>query len=65
MNQPMIVWCTIVGVLLFAFVFRAVEYYFTERRHKAANRHHLALQIGKEREMFFVPGDADDDDFDD
>lgn len=30
MSQPMIVWCTIAGLLLLAFLFRAIERYFTE-----------------------------------
>ena len=65
MSQPMIVWCAIVGVLLFAFVFRTVERYFGERHHKAGNRPHHVIEIGKESEMFYVPRDKEDDDFED
>lgn len=62
----MIVWCTIVGVLLFTLVFRAIESYFAMRRHHAGSQHHhLVIEVGKERDVFFVPGDADDDDNED
>ncbi len=65
MNQPMIVWCTIAGALLFAFVFRAVERYRTGCRHDGRKPRHL-FEMGKEKEMFYIPGDIDeDDDFED
>lgn len=65
MSQPMIVWCAIVGVLLLAFVFRSAERYLTGRHFKAGVQHHHVLEIGKESEMFYVPGDPKDDDSDD
>lgn len=64
MSQPMIVWCGVVGVLLSAFVFRAVERYYTGCRRKGGKPHHL-IEIGKESEIFYVPGDAGEDDFED
>lgn len=61
----MIVWCAIAGVLLFAFLFRAVERYYTIFHHKAHKHRHL-FEIGKDKDIFFVPGDIDeDDDFED
>lgn len=65
MNQPMIIWCVIAGVLLLAFVLRSIE-----RHHASCGRHahkprHI-IEIGRERDMFYIPGDTDyDDDADD
>lgn len=65
MNHPMIVWCAIAGVLLCAFLFSAVERYVNECRHHNHKSRHL-LEIGKEKDMFYIPGDVDeDDDFED
>lgn len=64
MNQPIIVWCVIAGVLLFAFVFRAIERYYTECRHNNSKNIHL-FEIAKEKEIFYVPGDVEDDEFED
>lgn len=61
MTEPMIVWCAIAGVLLLAFLFRAVERYYAECRHTGRKPRHV-IEIGKEREMFYIPGDTDDDD---
>ncbi len=57
----MIVWCVIMGVLLFAFVFRAIERYHVGCHPEDRKPRHL-LEMGKEKEMFYVPGDLDDDD---
>lgn len=66
MSEPMIVWCVIAGVLLLAFVIRDIEKSLNgRRRHSAHGAHHL-FGMGKEREMFYIPGDVDDEDeFDD
>lgn len=64
MDQPMIVWCVIAGVLLFAFVFRAIEKYYVECRHNHHETIHL-VELGEEKEMFYIPGDIEDDDFED
>lgn len=64
MNQPMIVWCVIAGVLLFAFLFRAIERYHAECRRDDRKSNHL-LEMGSEREIFYIPGDIEDDDFED
>lgn len=64
MSQPMIVWCMIAGVLLFAFVFRAVEVYYSSC-HNNGRKRGRGFDIGREKEIFYVPGDVDDDDFED
>lgn len=62
----MIVWCVTVAVLLLAFLLRAVEKHYAgcRRNHAVRKLRHL-FELGKEREMFYIPGDSDDDDFDD
>lgn len=62
MTLPMIVWCVIAGVLLLTFVFKAIERH-SAGTHHCGVRHHI-LEIGKERDIFFLPGDPDDDDDD-
>lgn len=65
MNHPMIVWCVIAGVLLCAFLFRAVERYSSECRHRDHKSWHI-LEKGEDKDIFYVPGDIDeDDDFED
>lgn len=65
MNHPMIVWCIIAGVLLCAFLFRAVERYCSECRHRDHKPRHI-LEIGRDKDIFYLPGDIDeDDDFED
>ncbi|MDE5901629.1 MAG: hypothetical protein K2H21_00245 [Muribaculaceae bacterium] len=63
MDKPIIVWCVIAGVLLFAFVLRAIERYYTKCHHNGHRPRHL-FELGREKEMFYIPGDADDEDFD-
>ena len=68
MTQPMIAWCVIAGVLLCAFLFRAVERHLAEghgRCQRVRKPRHL-IELGKEKDMFFIPGDGEeDDDFED
>lgn len=65
MNHSMIVWCVIAGVLFAAFLFRAVERYVAECRRGEHQRPRL-FDIGREKDIFYAPGDADeDDDFED
>ena len=63
MDKPIIVWCVIAGVLLFAFVFREIERHYTECRHKGHKPRRL-FELGREKDMFYIPGDVDDEDFD-
>lgn len=60
MNHPMIVWCVITGLLLCAFIFRAAERYYSGCRHRDRKSRHI-LEIGKEKDIFYLPGDVDDD----
>lgn len=65
MNHPIIVWCVIVGVLLCALIFRAVERYNSECSHRDHKPRHI-FEIGKDKDIFYLPGDIDEnDDFDD
>ena len=63
MNKPVIVWCVIAGVLLFAFIFRAIERYYTKIRHNGQKPRHL-FEMAKEKDIFYIPGDVEDDGFD-
>lgn len=64
MSQQMIIWCIIVGVLLFAFALRAFERLYLKCHNDRKKAHHI-FELGNEREMFYCPGDVTDDDFDD
>ena len=64
MSQPMIVWCIIAGVLLCAFVFRAIEWYYIKYRHNGHKPIHF-LEMGQEKDIFYVPVDMEDDEFED
>lgn len=65
MNHPIIVWCVIAGVLFCAFIFRAVEQYHSKCRQQDRKPRHI-LEIGKDKDIFYLPGDIDeDDDFED
>ena len=61
MTHPMIVWCIIAAVLLCAFLFRAVERYHSEYRRRDHSPRHI-LEIGKDKDIFYLPGDIDEDD---
>ncbi|MDE6360735.1 MAG: hypothetical protein K2L39_05880 [Muribaculaceae bacterium] len=65
MDQPMIIWCVIMGILLLTFVFHAVEKLREQRRQSPLpHRHHHLIELGREREMFYIPGDRKDDEYD-
>lgn len=64
MNQPMIVWCGVAGVLLSAFIFKAIKWYYTKCRHNGHKPRRM-FEIGKEIELFYIPGDIEDDDVED
>lgn len=61
MNHSVTVWCIIAAVLLCAFLFRAVERHFVENAARRGNARHI-LEIGRERDMFYIPGDVSEDD---
>ena len=66
MENPMLLWYIVVGALLIAFFVHFVRYAVTTRHHRHAADHlrHSLIEIGRERDMFYVPGDQslDDDD---
>ena len=65
MNYPMIAWCAIAGVLSCAFIFRSIERYCTASRNRDCRLRHI-FEIGKEKDMFYIPGDIDmEDDLED
>ena len=67
MNNPMLIWYAIVAILLLLFLLQFILYLRHHSRHNG--HHHKAIfGCGKEREMFYIPGDrmyyndCDDDD---
>ncbi|MGN0309360.1 MAG: hypothetical protein ACI4C3_02040 [Bacteroides sp.] len=57
MSQPMIVWTSIVVLMVVALVIRAAE---KIRKSKHIERHRKMIEIGKESDMFYCPGDKYD-----
>lgn len=71
MNQSMIIWCVMAGVLLSAFILRSVVKLIENRGSRNPRHTHLhlhphtsthILEMGEEKDMFFIPGDCEDDD---
>lgn len=62
MNHQSVVWCAIAALLLCAFLLRALEEYIAGRR--SGKRRHF-IEWGKESDIFYIPGDAGDNDEDD
>ena len=48
---------------MFAFVFREIERHYTGCHHNGHKPRRL-FELGREKEMFYIPGDVDDEDFD-
>lgn len=61
MNHPVLMWCAIAAVLLLAFVFRAVGKHHVLCRHRESKPRRF-FEMGSEKDIFFIPGDCDDDD---
>lgn len=61
MDQTIVIWCVIVGILALVFVIHAVDKRRGSRDNPHPVRHHHFIELGKEREMFFIPGDRKDD----
>ncbi len=64
-SNPMFVWYTVVAVLLIAcliYSFRLAHHH-NHRNHMRLHRVH-AVEMGKERDMFYIPGDQRYDDRD-
>lgn len=63
MNEQMIIWCAIVGVLMCTFVVRGLLYHRKHSQRSAVRHHRIPLiEIGKEKEIFYLPGDRYDED---
>lgn len=58
MSQQMIVWCTIVGLLSAIFAIQAIGY-INKTKKKRGNKHHHLIEYGKDKDIFYVPGDVD------
>lgn len=69
MEKEMIIWYIIAGVVLVAVFFNLIEYLFATRHRQHAKNHSAVIEMMKDKEMFFIPGDNqyEDhyDDFDD
>lgn len=63
----MIIWCAVAGLLLLAFILRSIlrHHGWNVSRPRLHTHGHSAthpLEIGDEKDMFYIPGDCDDDD---
>lgn len=65
MTTPMITWISVVACIAALVIIRTVlsAFHSHHRRHAHRPLHHL-IEIGSEREEFFVPGDPDVNDAD-
>ncbi len=57
MTQTEILWCAVTGAAVLWVTVHA-------RHHGKSGRHIPLLGMGRERDIFFIPGDNDDDDDD-
>lgn len=66
MDQTVIIWSVIMGVLLLTFAIHAVGRLRQAHSHRQTAHHprHHFIELGRERDMFFIPGDRRDDDYD-
>lgn len=56
MNEQMITWCIIAAGIALVFIFCGVSRLFSSRAGRHRSHRHV-VEIGKEKEMFFIPGD--------
>lgn len=71
MEQTVLIWCVIMGVLLLTFAMhaaarlrRSAHSPHTVAGHHRNHHHHHFIELGRERDMFYIPGDRKDDDYD-
>lgn len=62
MSNPMNLWYVIVGALLLVLLFHSIKSAHHERRTRAHGVH--ALDVARERDLFYIPGDIKYDDKD-
>ena len=55
MTHSMIVWSCIITIIVLAFILRAVEKYYLAK--DSRKRHIHLIEMSKEEEMFYCPGD--------
>ena len=55
MTHSMIVWSCIITIIVLAFILRAVEKCYLAK--DSRKKHIHLIEMGKEEEMFFCPGD--------
>lgn len=77
MSDTVLIWCGIIALMMFAFLTHWIQHRIASRRnahtsvrpirattyHAASHhghRHHL-IELGREREMFYIPGDRKED----
>lgn len=60
MSQTMIIWFVITGILTTIFIARAIVARL--HAHHTHAQHRGFISIGKDRDIFFLPGDSEDDD---
>lgn len=60
MSQTMIIWFVIAAILSAIFLTRAIVAH-AHSRHTPAVRHKF-ITLAKDRDIFFIPGDTEDDD---
>lgn len=61
MNHPMITWCVTAAILLCAFLFRTIRRHASGSTQSHSGSRHF-LELGNEKEIFFIPGDTDEED---
>lgn len=69
MTTPMITWISVAAFIAALVIIRTVlsAFHSLQHRHahsRASHLHHHLIEIGSEREEFFVPGDPDVNDAD-
>ena len=61
MSQPIIAWCVTAGLLLCTFMIHAILHYRSTHRNATHAPRHV-IEIGREQDIFYIPGDTDDND---
>lgn len=61
MQNTMFIWFFVAGILLAVFILHSIRCRLKVRHHTWHNHTHF-LGMAKDREIFFIPGDSDDDD---
>lgn len=65
MEHSVTIWCTVVGVLLLVFILKALDRYYSRHHHHRDHKPRHIIEMGKESEIFYVPGDLEEKDLGD